>query len=168
MLEMLKNSNKTVGIKQSLKAVANGNASLVFITRDADEKIAGNLRNCVRPADPDRICRYDETAGRSGRHQVGTYPLHVCHGGGVRLPTFQSDGQKEAGGLVSTNQLRHCKEGYNSLKKKPVVTKSPSEKGVCTVVRTITPKKPNSALERLQGSSDKQYRGQCIYSRNRP
>jgi large subunit ribosomal protein L7A len=44
VLEVLKNSNKTVGIKQSLKAVANGNASLVFIARDADEKITGNLR----------------------------------------------------------------------------------------------------------------------------
>lgn len=44
MLDTLKNSNKAVGIKQSLKAVANGNASLVFIARDADERVTGNLR----------------------------------------------------------------------------------------------------------------------------
>lgn len=48
MLEDLKNSNKAVGIKQSLKAVANGMAKAVFIARDADEKITGNLVELCR------------------------------------------------------------------------------------------------------------------------
>lgn len=48
MLEMLKNSNKAVGIKQTMKAVENGNAALVFIASDADERITGNLKElCV-------------------------------------------------------------------------------------------------------------------------
>ncbi|NLK88347.1 MAG: 50S ribosomal protein L7ae-like protein [Clostridiaceae bacterium] len=44
MLEVLKGSNKAIGIKQTLKAVENGAAEKVFIARDADEKITGNLK----------------------------------------------------------------------------------------------------------------------------
>ncbi len=48
VLEVLKNSNKAVGIKQTIKAVENGNARIVFIAKDADEKITGNLKElCV-------------------------------------------------------------------------------------------------------------------------
>ena len=44
MLEILKSSNKAIGIKQTLKAVENKTAIKVFIAKDADEKITGNLR----------------------------------------------------------------------------------------------------------------------------
>lgn len=44
MLESLKGSNKTIGIKQSLKAVENGNAKTVFIAKDAEEKVVGKLK----------------------------------------------------------------------------------------------------------------------------
>ena len=37
----------------------------------------------------------------------------------------------------------------NTLKKKPVLLSSPQKRGVCTVVKTITPKKPNSALRKV-------------------
>jgi small subunit ribosomal protein S12 len=39
--------------------------------------------------------------------------------------------------------------GFNTLRKKPVETNSPQKRGVCTVVRTQTPKKPNSALRKV-------------------
>ena len=39
--------------------------------------------------------------------------------------------------------------GFNSLRKKSVESNSPQKRGVCTVVRTITPKKPNSALRKV-------------------
>jgi small subunit ribosomal protein S12 len=39
--------------------------------------------------------------------------------------------------------------GFNSLRKKPVKVNSPQKRGVCTVVRTTTPKKPNSALRKV-------------------
>ncbi len=45
MLEVLKNSNKAIGIKQTLKAVENKTAKVVFIARDADEKVTGPLRD---------------------------------------------------------------------------------------------------------------------------
>ena len=39
--------------------------------------------------------------------------------------------------------------GYNSLKKEVTNQSSPQKRGVCTAVRTATPKKPNSALHKI-------------------
>ncbi len=38
---------------------------------------------------------------------------------------------------------------YNSLKKDVTIVNSPQKRGVCTAVRTVTPKKPNSALRKV-------------------
>ena len=38
---------------------------------------------------------------------------------------------------------------YNTLKQKNTKVKSPQKRGVCTSVRTVTPKKPNSALRKV-------------------
>lgn len=48
MLEMLKNSQKTVGIKQSLKAVEDGKAQTVFIASDADERITASIKRLCK------------------------------------------------------------------------------------------------------------------------
>ena len=42
--------------------------------------------------------------------------------------------------------LRH---GYNSKNKRLTNARSPQKRGVCTVVKTVTPKKPNSALRKV-------------------
>ena len=48
MLEALRNSNKAIGIKQTLKAVENNTAKVVFIARDADEKVTAPLKDlCI-------------------------------------------------------------------------------------------------------------------------
>ena len=39
--------------------------------------------------------------------------------------------------------------GFNILKKKPTNQSSPQKRGVCTSVKTMTPKKPNSALRKM-------------------
>jgi len=39
--------------------------------------------------------------------------------------------------------------GFNSLKRKPTKMSSPQKRGVCTAVKTVTPKKPNSALRKV-------------------
>ena len=44
VLEILKGGNKAIGIKQTLKAVESNTAKVVFIARDADEKIVSNLK----------------------------------------------------------------------------------------------------------------------------
>lgn len=41
------------------------------------------------------------------------------------------------------------KQDFNSLKRRYVKTNNPLKRGVCTVVRTMTPKKPNSALRKV-------------------
>ncbi|MEB3430014.1 30S ribosomal protein S12 [Citroniella saccharovorans] len=38
---------------------------------------------------------------------------------------------------------------YNTLKKQYVHSNSPQKRGVCTSVKTVTPKKPNSALRKV-------------------
>lgn len=49
MLENLKNSKKAVGIKQTLKAVDRGKAEVVFIAKDADEKLVDELKQaCLK------------------------------------------------------------------------------------------------------------------------
>ena len=40
-------------------------------------------------------------------------------------------------------------KGYNSKKKEATDQNSPQKRGVCTAVRTMTPKKPNSALRKV-------------------
>ncbi len=39
-------------------------------------------------------------------------------------------------------------KGYNSMRKELTDKSSPQKRGVCTSVRTMTPKKPNSALRK--------------------
>jgi small subunit ribosomal protein S12 len=41
------------------------------------------------------------------------------------------------------------KENFNSLKRRYLNVNNPLKRGVCTVVRTMTPKKPNSALRKV-------------------
>ena len=71
---------------------------------------------------------------------------------------------KKGGGFIPTiNQL--IKQGrqkvtykskspalgvnFNTLKKRQTTSESPQKRGVCTAVRTVTPKKPNSALRKV-------------------
>jgi len=48
VLDGLKKRKKTVGAKQTLRAVEEGVAKLVYIAKDADEKVTGNvIRLCM-------------------------------------------------------------------------------------------------------------------------
>ncbi|MEA4988253.1 MAG: 30S ribosomal protein S12 [Anaerovorax sp.] len=40
-------------------------------------------------------------------------------------------------------------KGMNSIKRVPTDTEAPQKRGVCTSVKTVTPKKPNSALRKV-------------------
>ena len=56
-------------------------------------------------------------------------------------------GRKEKAKRSSAPALRFR---YNALRQKTVKGKgSPQKRGVCTLVRTMTPKKPNSALRKI-------------------
>ena len=43
-LEMLKSAKKSIGVKQTTKAVEKGLAAHVFIARDADERVVSPIR----------------------------------------------------------------------------------------------------------------------------
>lgn len=50
---------------------------------------------------------------------------------------------------TTKSNSRHLNINYNSLKKEAVKANSPQKRGVCTAVKTVTPKKPNSALRKI-------------------
>lgn len=52
--------------------------------------------------------------------------------------------------MPTINQLvRKGRQAPNSKSKSPALKRNPFRRGVCTVVRTQTPKKPNSALRKV-------------------
>ncbi|MDE6568420.1 MAG: 30S ribosomal protein S12 [Lachnospiraceae bacterium] len=65
------------------------------------------------------------------------------------MPTFNQLVRK--GRKVSTKKSTApaLQYTYNSLNKKTISQSSPQKRGVCTAVRTATPKKPNSALRKI-------------------
>lgn len=65
------------------------------------------------------------------------------------MPTFNQMVRKGRETVEYKSTAPALQRGFNSLKKKPVELSSPQKRGVCTVVRTITPKKPNSALRKV-------------------
>ena len=40
-------------------------------------------------------------------------------------------------------------KGFNTKRNKPTTQNCPQKRGVCTVVKTVTPRKPNSALRKV-------------------
>ena len=65
------------------------------------------------------------------------------------MPTINQlvrKGRKRRQKKVKATALR---KGFNALKRKPLTAFSPQKRGICTVVRTMTPKKPNSALRKV-------------------
>ena len=52
--------------------------------------------------------------------------------------------------MPTINQLvRHSREKVTWKSKAPALDRSPQKRGVCTLVYTTTPKKPNSALRKV-------------------
>ena len=52
--------------------------------------------------------------------------------------------------MPTINQLiRHGRVKVHAKSKSPVLDRCPAKRGVCTLVKTMTPKKPNSALRKV-------------------
>ena len=65
------------------------------------------------------------------------------------MPTFNQlvkNGRKTAEKKSTAPALL---KGFNTIRKRPTDQNSPQKRGVCTSVRTMTPKKPNSALRKV-------------------
>lgn len=65
------------------------------------------------------------------------------------MPTFNQLVKKGRETSVKKSTAPALLKGYNSLKKRATDQSSPQKRGVCTVVKTMTPKKPNSALRKM-------------------
>jgi small subunit ribosomal protein S12 len=66
------------------------------------------------------------------------------------MPTINQLVRKGRKTPVKRTKSPVLRVGYNSLKLKTISTNgAPQKRGVCTQVKTITPKKPNSALRKV-------------------
>ncbi|MBE7064926.1 MAG: 30S ribosomal protein S12 [Ruminococcaceae bacterium] len=65
------------------------------------------------------------------------------------MPTFNQLVRKGRETQTKKSTSPALQRGINSLKKKSTDISCPQKRGVCTNVRTTTPKKPNSALRKI-------------------
>ena len=65
------------------------------------------------------------------------------------MPTINQLVRKGREQSVNTSKSAHLGINYNTIKKKVTKSNSPQKRGVCTAVKTVTPKKPNSALRKI-------------------
>ncbi len=65
------------------------------------------------------------------------------------MPTFNQLVRKGREMVTYKSTAPALQKGFNSLRKKSTDISSPQKRGVCTNVRTTTPKKPNSALRKI-------------------
>lgn len=65
------------------------------------------------------------------------------------MPTFNQLVRKGREVVTYKSTAPALQKGMNSLKKQALDISAPQKRGVCTVVKTVTPKKPNSALRKV-------------------
>ena len=65
------------------------------------------------------------------------------------MPTFNQLVRKGREVSVKKSKAPALQKGLNTLKKETTDLSSPQKRGVCTAVRTQTPKKPNSAMRKV-------------------
>lgn len=65
------------------------------------------------------------------------------------MPTINQLLKKKRKKRTKKSRATALKFNYNALDRKYIKLNNPQKRGVCTVVRTMTPKKPNSALRKV-------------------
>ena len=65
------------------------------------------------------------------------------------MPTINQLVRKSRKAIEKKSTAPALQKGYNSLHKKSTDASAPQKRGVCTSVKTVTPKKPNSALRKV-------------------
>ena len=65
------------------------------------------------------------------------------------MPTFNQLVRKGRETVTAKSTAPALQVGLNSLKKKTTEQSAPQKRGVCATVKTMTPKKPNSALRKI-------------------
>ena len=65
------------------------------------------------------------------------------------MPTINQLVRKSRKDREKKSTAPALQKGFNSLHKKTTNASAPQKRGVCTSVKTVTPKKPNSALRKV-------------------
>ena len=65
------------------------------------------------------------------------------------MPTINQLVRKSRKDLLKKSTAPALQKGFNSLHKKTTNASAPQKRGVCTSVKAVTPKKPNSALRKV-------------------
>ena len=65
------------------------------------------------------------------------------------MPTINQLVRKSRKDIEKKSTAPALQKGFNSLHKKTTNASAPQKRGVCTSVKTFTPKKPNSALRKV-------------------
>ena len=65
------------------------------------------------------------------------------------MPTFNQLVKSGRTSKTYKSSSKALQSGLNTLRKQETDLSSPQKRGVCTVVKTVTPKKPNSALRKI-------------------
>ena len=65
------------------------------------------------------------------------------------MPTINQLVSKSRKDIEKKSTAPALQKGFNSLHKKATNASAPQKRGVCTSVKTVTPKKPNSALRKV-------------------
>lgn len=65
------------------------------------------------------------------------------------MPTFNQLVRKGREQSIYKSTAPALQKGFNSKKNMAIDQSSPQKRGVCTTVKTMTPKKPNSALRKV-------------------
>ena len=65
------------------------------------------------------------------------------------MPTINQLVRKSRKDIEKKSTAPALQKGFNSLHKKTTNASAPQKRGVCTSVKTVNPKKPNSALRKV-------------------
>jgi small subunit ribosomal protein S12 len=79
----------------------------------------------------------------------GRIPKNLLRKESIRMPTFNQLVKQGRKAATYKSNSPAMQKGLNTLKNKETNLSSPQKRGVCTAVRTATPKKPNSALRKI-------------------
>ena len=75
--------------------------------------------------------------------------LYIKKEGGALVPTINQLIRKGRKKMVEKSKSPALGVNLNTLNKAETTVNSPQKRGVCVAVRTVTPKKPNSALRKV-------------------
>src|SRR2546421_12876561 len=97
-----------------------------------------------------RVCSETWQSGVS-RSSLSAWPSRPSRARGSQIQSARGLRTRREGEAVPTIQqlLRKGREAQVSKTKTPALRRCPQRRGVCTQVKTTTPKKPNSALRKI-------------------